>query len=167
MLDVQTSAGAAAALGRHAFAFQTGAWSVRHRKLRERFVGSDDWITFDGACRAWEVLGGDGNVEDNFLDDPGGAYRAAAFRRRNPANGEWSISWFDARRHSLDPPVVGRFENGVGRFYGDDHLDGHPIKVRFVWSDIGPRSARWEQAFSPDGGQTWEVNWVMQFQRVG
>ena len=27
-------------------------------------------------------------------------------------------------------------------------------------------AARWEQAFSADGGATWEVNWVMEFTRV-
>jgi hypothetical protein len=26
---------------------------------------------------------------------------------------------------------------------------------------------RWEQAFSEDGGETWETNWVMDFARAG
>ncbi|HTE65485.1 MAG TPA: DUF1579 domain-containing protein, partial [Candidatus Binatia bacterium] len=36
----------------------------------------------------------------------------------------------------------------------------------FVWSDITRNSCRWEQAFSPDAGKTWEVNWVMESTRV-
>lgn len=149
------------------FGFQTGEWRVRHRKLAARLVGSSDWLEFDGTCRAFEVMGGEANVEDQQLDDPAGAYRAAAFRRFDRGTGRWSIWWHDARSAALDPPVTGRFEDGIGRFYAEDVLDGRPIRVRFVWSDITPTSARWEQAFSADAGATWEVNWIMTFERVG
>jgi hypothetical protein len=151
--------------GLHAFAFQTGDWRVHHRKLKRRLVGETDWFEFSGTCRALELLGGAGNVEDHFLDDPTGPYRAAGFRQFNPAAGDWSIYWADARRPGLDPPVRGRFENGVGLFFGQDELIGRPIKVRFRWSDITTSSARWEQAFSPDHGASWESNWVMSFER--
>jgi hypothetical protein len=151
--------------GLHAFAFQSGSWRVRHRKLRHRLVGDDRWIAFEGTCRAYELLGGAGNVDDFFLDDPAGAYRAATFRRLDPETGEWTIHWADARRDGVDPPVRGRFEDGVGRFFGEDMLDGQPVFVRFLWSDIGRDTARWEQAFSRDG-ETWEVNWIMTFERL-
>ena len=147
------------------FAFQTGRWSVRHRKLKQRLVGDTDWVTFGGTCRAWEILGGAGNVEDNFLDDPAGAYRAVAVRNRDPKTGLWSIWWLDARVPTIDAPVRGRFENGVGTFLGETEIAGKPIDVRFVWSDIGGDHARWEQAFAPKGG-AWETNWVMTFTRT-
>ena len=41
-----------------------------------------------------------------------------------------------------------------------------PIRVRFIWSGIVAQRARWEQAFSEDGGITWETNWVMDFKRA-
>ncbi len=148
------------------FGFQVGDWRVRHRKLKGRLVGSTQWVEFNGTCSGSAVLAGDGSVEDQFLDDPSGAYRAAAFRRRNPANGEWSIWWFDSRSQALDPPVVGRFDNGIGAFYADDVLEGRPIRVRFLWLDITANSARWEQAFSADGGHSWETNWIMRFERI-
>lgn len=148
------------------FDFQTGDWRVRHRKLRGRLVGSTDWVAFDGTCRAVSLMGGEANAEDQWLDDPDGAYRAAAFRRRDADSGVWSIWWHDGRSSQVEPPVLGRFEDGVGRFYCDDVLDGRPIRVRFVWSGITADSARWEQAFSADGGASWEVNWIMTFERV-
>lgn len=155
-----------ATAGRHAFAFLNGEWRVRHRKLKGRLVGSTEWVEFDGTAKAWELLGGEGNVDENFLDDPAGPYHAATFRRTDPATGDWSIWWFDPRYEKLEPPVHGRFVDGVGTFYADDELAGRPIKVRFVWSGISRDRARWEQAFSPDGGTTWEVNWIMQLERV-
>jgi hypothetical protein len=79
---------------------------------------------------------------------------------------QWSIWWLDARRTDVDPPMRGTFEGDVGTFYGEDLLDGRPVRVRFVWSEITPQSARWEQAFSGDGGATWEINWVMDFRRA-
>jgi hypothetical protein len=73
----------------------------------------------------------------------------------------------DSRQpHQLDPPVVGGFHNGVGTFFADDQFQGKPIRVRFIWSDITPSSARWQQAFSDDAGATWETNWIMDFKRV-
>ena len=41
-----------------------------------------------------------------------------------------------------------------------------PILVRFVISAITPDSCRFEQAFSDDGGKTWEVNWIATDTRV-
>lgn len=152
--------------GRGAFAFETGEWRVHHRKLRGRLVGSADWVEFSGTTRAWELMEGEANVEDNFLDDPAGAYRAFAYRRTDPETGIWSIWWFDPRLAALELPVHGRFENGIGTFYADDQLNGRPIKVRYIWSGITAKAARWEQAFSPDAGKTWETNWIMTFERT-
>ena len=148
----------------HAFAFQTGSWRVRHRKLGNRLAGCTDWIEFGGTCHARELLGGAGNVDDFLIDDPAGVYRAATFRRLDVTADEWLIYWADARGDGLDPPMRGRFDDGVGVFWGKDVHAGRDVQVRFVWSGIASDSARWEQAFSLDG-ETWEVNWIMHFNR--
>src|SRR5580700_3408497 len=147
------------------FDFLFGTWRVHHRKLKQRLAGETDWIEFEGEVTCWPVLGGLGNVDDNLLDDPSGAYRAMSLRCYDSQAGHWSIWWVDARGMRLDPPVHGQFEDGIGTFLGDDTFAGKPIRVRFLWSDITPHSARWEQAFSGDGGANWETNWIMIFKR--
>jgi len=149
--------------GLHAFAFQNGDWRVRHRKLRHRLANSQDWYEFDGTCRAWELLGGAGNVDDHWIGDPVDPYAAATIRRLEPDN-LWSIWWIDSRRSGLDSPMRGSFQDGVGTFYGKDEFNGTPIDVRFLWSVQGPDACRWEQAFSTDARQSWETNWIMDFE---
>jgi hypothetical protein len=151
----------------HDFDFLMGSWRVHHRRLVERFAGSDEWQEFDGTSTARPILGGAGNIEDNVLELPGGTYRAISLRSYDPATDRWSIWWLDGRTPGrLDPPVLGRFDGGVGTFIGEDTFDGRPILVRFLWSDITEQTCRWEQSFSDDGGATWEVNWVMEFTRT-
>lgn len=149
------------------FDFLFGHWDVRHRRLCHRLQGCQDWDVFGGRCHAQPLLGGQGNVDDNWLDLPAGAYRAATLRAFDPFSGQWAIWWLDARHpHQLDVPVRGGFAHGEGCFYADDVLDGRPIRVRFRWSGIGAQACHWEQAFSADGGASWEPNWTMDFERV-
>ena len=153
--------------GLHDFDPLFGLWKVRHRRLKARLAGCTEWEEFGGTSTLWPLLGVAGNIDDNVLDAPGGRYRAATLRSFDPATGLWAIWWLDARYpHRLDPPLRGRFENGVGTFFADETFDGRPIRVRFIWSDITGASARWQQAFSEDGGATWETNWTMEFRRA-
>ena len=150
------------------FSFFHGSWRVEHRRLTGRLVGAADWEEFDGVCECRPLLGGAGNVDDNILNLPEGTYRAVTLRSFDPLGGLWSIWWLDGRHpHRLDVPVVGGFANGVGEFLADDILNGNPIRVRFRWSLTDAGLPRWEQAFSPDAGASWEVNWVMLFHSSG
>jgi hypothetical protein len=155
--------------GVHDFDFLHGEWHVSHRKLARRLAGSQDWLQFDGSMICRPLLGCADNFDDNVLDDPAGAYRALALRRFDRAVGTWSIWWFDSRYSVLrmDTPMRGRFDGAQGLFLNDETFEGRPIKARFLWSEIEAHSARWEQAFSVDGGATWEVNWIMRFERRG
>ena len=47
-----------------------------------------------------------------------------------------------------------------------DELDGRAILVRYVWSNITPNSAHFEQSFSEDDGASWEVNWISDQTRI-
>ena len=154
----------------HDFDFLEGSWRVKNRKVRDPRAGaSADWIEFDSEVESRSVLGGLGNMDTyEALDLPGsGRFHGLALRLFEPATGLWRIWWASSAGNGcLDPPLTGRFVEGEGLFAGDDYLAGHPIQVRFVWSEITNVSARWEQAFSFDGGRSFAVNWVMEFSRA-
>ena len=148
----------------HDFDFLRGSWRVHNRRLLKRLQHADEWEEFKAMTpENFAVLDGLGNIDElHTEDDPIGM----SLRFFNRETGQWSIYWVSHRDGVLQPPVVGGFKDGVGIFEGADVWDGKPIRVRFTWSDITPTSARWQQSFSPDDGQTWELNWVMDFTRI-
>jgi hypothetical protein len=149
------------------FDFFMGIWKCRHRFLVKRLADCHDWVEFDGCCAARKILGGWGNSDECRIDLPGDCYNGLSLRTWDPRKGKWSIYWFDSRYPGrVAPPVRGGFDKGIGVFYGDDELGGRAIRVRYLWSRITGQSARWEQAFSPDEGNSWETNWYMDFTRV-
>jgi hypothetical protein len=145
-----------------------GHWQVHHRKLKKRLANNHEWTEFEGTLFSQPLMGGYANVDDDVFDVPGGAYRGVAPRSFDAKSGQWSIWWMDSRFSAapMDPPVKGGFHHGVGTFYADDTENGTPIRIRFIWSQITPTSCHWEQAYSPDGGKTWETNWVQDLKRV-
>ncbi|GAA2650499.1 hypothetical protein [Paractinoplanes durhamensis] len=146
------------------FDFLNGSWTVRNRRLRTLLEGSDDWDTFPGHSTCRPIFNGAGNTDEIVfptLDSRGFTLRLFDQDRK-----EWSLYWASSRTGLLYPPVVGTFSEGRGDFYGDDTHEGKPIRAHFIWSDITATSARWEQEFSADGGQTWESNWIMEFTRA-
>ena len=152
--------------GRDNFDFFAGRWTVAHRSLQRRLMSATQWDEFGGTCENRPVIGGLGNVDDNIIELPGGTYRAVTLRLFDPVARRWSIWWVDGRDMQLGVPVHGGFENGVGTFFGDDTLNGRAIRVRFIWSEITAQGAQWQQAFSDDGGGSWETNWIMRFTRI-
>ena len=147
------------------FDFFMGSWTVRNRYLGERLRGSDDWQEFEATSEARPLPGVLGN-EDEFRTEALGGFVGMSFRFFDPEAERWSIYWADSRRPGvLDPPVFGAFANGSGVFEGTDVLAGKPILVRFTWTNLDTGAPRWEQAFSGDGGDRWELNWVKEFAR--
>ena len=150
----------------HDFDFFLRDWKVHNRRLRHRLAGSDQWDEFPATVAARPLLDGLGN-EDEFRTDYDGGFIGMSFRFFDPETRHWSIYWADSRRCGvLDPPVFGSISGDGGVFEGDDTFEGRPIRVRFTWSRVTTGSPRWEQAFSDDGGETWETNWVMEFAPV-
>ena len=150
--------------GARDFDFWMGGWKVHNKRLRERLHGSTQWDEFEATSVARPLLGGIGN-EDEFRGDFKGPFIGMSFRFYDVAKRTWAIYWADSRRGVLEPPVYGSFSGGVGHFEGDDVFEGRPIRVRFLWTRVDTQSPRWEQAFSTDGGKTWETNWIMDMTR--
>lgn len=144
------------------FDFLIGNWRVANRRLRQRLVGCTEWEEFDSTAVVWSLLDGGANIDQFTFPD---GTTALTLRLFEPESQQWSLNWATSTEGKLFPPVIGSFTDGVGHFYGDDVHDGTPVRVRYIWSDITPTSARWEQAFSTDQEQTWEPNWIMELKR--
>jgi hypothetical protein len=157
---------ASRAMGARDFDFWMGRWNARNRYLRTRLAGSDEWDEFESTVVARPLLDGLGN-EDEFRTDYDGGFIGMSFRFFDPEQDRWAIYWADTRRPGkLDPPVLGSFSGDIGVFEGTDVFEGRPIRLRFTWSGVTTPTPRWEQAFSDDGGETWEPNWIMEFTRA-
>ena len=152
--------------GRNDFDFLVGTWKVHHRTLKKRLNGSTEWVEFEGDTVDRKILNGLGNMDENILHTQAGPVHAMTFRLFNPASREWSIYWSTDHTGTLDVPVIGSFRDGLGEFYSQEVFEGRHIYSRFIWSRITAGSCQWEQAFSEDGGKTWETNWVMEFERT-
>lgn len=146
------------------FNFLAGSWTSRQRRLVKILAGVDEWYEFDATLDCTVLFDGAGNYD--VLRAPSRDLEGLTVRLYNPDEDVWRIWWAaKTSRGMLDVPVVGRFVDGVGTFECDDTWEGTPIRVRYRWSAVDPANPRWEQSFSPDGGRTWEVNWIATFSR--
>jgi hypothetical protein len=166
LASAASSARTAAPDGQRDFDFEIGTWRTRLSRLVRPLSGSTAWVEYEGTSVVRQVLNGRANLVELTVEGPAGRIEGLSLRLYEPEAARWTIHYANVRDGLLTPPVSGRFENGRGAFYGHDTLNGRPILVRFVISDITPDSCRFEQAFSVDEGKTWEVNWIATDTRV-
>jgi NIPSNAP len=160
------SGAAAARASKHDFDFLFGTWKIGNRFLERRLQHSTDWLEFKAESEVTPLLDGFGHLDRYVANREGARFEGITLRLFDPATGKWSIHWADTvRARTLLPPMVGRFIGGVGEFHGEETVDGKAVRCRFRWTRPTLESARWEQAFSDDGGKTWETNWIMSFTR--
>ena len=152
--------------GQHDFDFEIGSWKTRLSRRLRPLTGSTTWVEYQGTTVVRKVWDGRANLVELEVDGPPGHLQGLSLRLYNPEARQWSLNFSNSRGGTLSPPVIGEFKDGRGEFYGSDTLDGRAILVRFVISDITKDSCHFEQAFSDDGGKTWEVNWIATDTRV-
>jgi len=138
---------------------------VHNKRLKQPLSGSSEWYTFERASEERSLWNGQANIEEYEAQTPAGRIRGLALRLYSPRSGQWSIHWSSSTTGTLDAPMIGEFRDGRAEFYGQDVFEGRAILLRFIWTSDAADACRWEQAFSADGGRSWETNWIMEFTR--
>jgi hypothetical protein len=152
--------------GQPDFDFEIGIWKTHVSRLSHPLTGSTTWVEYEGTSVVSKVWNGRANLVELGVDGPAGHIEGLSLRLYNPQSRQWSLNFANSNDGTLTQPTIGRFKNGRGEFFDQETLNGRAIYVRFVISDITPNSCRFEQAFSDDGGKTWEVNWIATDTRV-
>jgi hypothetical protein len=152
--------------GQHDFDFEDGTWKIHLKKLDHPLTGSNTWVEFDGTSTTQRLWDGAAHLEQFETVGSAGHVEGLTYRLYRPESHQWYIYWVNRKDGVLGEPTIGEFRNGVGTFVDQELYNGKMILVRFIWSEITPNSAHFEQAFSTDAGKTWEVNWITDQTRV-
>jgi hypothetical protein len=152
--------------GQHDFDFEIGTWKTHLSRLQHPLTGSTTWIEYEGTTVVGKVWNGRANLVELEVDGSEGHIEALSLRLYNSQSHQWSLNFANSNGPALSQPTIGEFKNGRGEFFDQEILNDRAILVRFVISDITPNSCHFEQAFSNDGGKTWEANWIATDTRV-
>ena len=152
--------------GSHDFDFLFGKYTLSLKRLKNPLHGSHEWTQSTGTMITRPLWSGKANVEEFFAESPAGRIEALTLRTYSTTDHQWTIYWGNAKMGKLDVPMTGEFKDGRGEFYDQELFEGRQIYVRYIWSNITPKSGHFEQSFSADGGKTWEVNWISDMARV-
>ena len=143
---------------------------MHNRRLNKRLENCKDWTEFDSWDENSKILSGTADVDTYSTTEmpgqEGKRFEGLTLRLFNPKTRLWSLYWVASNVGVLDPPVVGSFENNVGHFFCKDTFNGKPIVMMFRWDARDKERPVWSQAFSPDGGKTWEWNWYNVSERI-
>ena len=146
--------------GQHDFDFEIGTWRTRLKRLAHPLSGSSEWVEYEGVTTVRKVWNGRANLVELTADGPDGHFEGLNLRLYNPRSRQWSLNFANSSGGTLGQPTIGRFVDGRGEFYDQEDFDGRAVFVRFVITPLDADTIRFEQAFSDDGGKTWEINWV-------
>lgn len=146
--------------GQHDFDFEIGTWRTHLKRLAHPLSGSSEWLEYEGVTTVRKVWNGRANLVELTADGPDGHFEGLNLRLYNPRSRQWSLNFANSSSGTLGQPTIGGFVDGRGEFYDQEDFDGRAIFVRFVITPLDADTIRFEQAFSDDGGKTWETNWV-------
>jgi len=152
--------------GQKDFDFNIGTWKTHVSRLQHPLTGSTKWVEYEGTSVVRKVWNGSASLFELEVDGPAGRIEGVGLRLYNPESRQWSLNWANSSDGIMTLPMIGEFKNGRGEFFNRESFNGRVIFVRNGFSDITLDSSRFEQAFSDDGGKTWETNWVMTFIRM-
>jgi hypothetical protein len=152
--------------GQHDFDFEIGTWKTQLKRLVHPLSGSNQWTEYEGTTTVRKVWNGRANLVELVADGPAGHFEGLNLRLYDPQSRQWSLNFANAGSGTLGQPTIGEFRNGRGEFHDQETFNGRAILVRFVVLPIDANTVRFEQAFSDDGGRTWETNWIATDTRI-
>ncbi|MEO8881646.1 MAG: hypothetical protein ABI446_14730 [Gemmatimonadaceae bacterium] len=153
--------------GQRDFDFELGTWAIRVRRRVHPLSSDTSWVSPEGYTHiVQKVWDGRASLAQLANDRPTPHFDGLMLRMYNAQTHQWSIYWGSAKTATLDAPLVGEFTNGRGVFYNQDTVDGRPVFVRLIYSDITATSFRTESSYSADGGKTWQSSLVQSFTRL-
>lgn len=153
--------------GQHDFDFEIGAWKTHLSRLVHPLSGSKTWVVYDGTTVVRKVWNGRANLVELEVRGSAGQIEALSLRLYDPAAHQWSLNFANNKIGAISPPpTIGTFRDGRGEFYDSESFNGKTIRVRFTISNITANSCHFEQAYSDDGGKTWETNWIATDTRI-
>lgn len=152
--------------GQRDFDFSFGTWKTHVKRIMYPLTASPTWAEYDGTSVVSKVWGGRANILELEVDGPAGHIEGLGLRLYNPQSHQWSLNWVSSSDGEFESPMIGQFVGGRGEFVDHEVFSDKSILSRNSFSDIAPDSARFEQAYSDDGGRSWETNWIMTFTRM-
>ncbi|HEU5219895.1 MAG TPA: hypothetical protein VFU23_14645 [Gemmatimonadales bacterium] len=150
--------------GQHDFDFEPGRWKAHLKRLLHPLTGSTEWVELEGTSVVRKIWDGRANLGELEVGDATTHVEGLTLRLYNPQTRQWSIFWSNSADGTLGTPMIGGFRNGRGEFYDQELFQGRAVFVRFIFSDLAATSFKFEQAFSADGGKSWETNWIATFE---
>jgi hypothetical protein len=152
--------------GQHDFDFDIGVWKTHSSRILHPLTGSNKWADMDGITVVKKVWDGRANLAEYKAESPAGKVELLSLRWYTPDAHQWNLDFATPNNGVLGVPSVGEFKAGRGDFYDYEEIKGKYVMVRFsIWA-ISKDTAQSEQAFSDDGGKTWEVNWINKYTRM-
>ena len=149
------------------FDFEHGSWRTTLRRRLRPLSGSDVWADYTGTTLVRPVVGGRANLAELDVAGAQGRIQGLSLRLFETERRRWTLNFSNLASGTLAAPMTGGFGGSRrGVFYSVEEFNGRRVLVRFVIESLSVDRCRLEQAFSTDGGATWEVNWMAMDTRV-
>jgi hypothetical protein len=136
------------------------------QQLVHPLTGSSEWTEMNGTTVTNKIWNGRANLATVEADGSAGHLELLSLRLYDPRAHQWNINFATSDSAVLSVPAVGGFSNGRGDFYDSELFHGRNILVRFSIWPVSSSEVHSEQAFSADGGRTWETNWINTYTHV-